>query len=116
MAVLYVLSAEEKVGKSLLAGQIALNVAKGGIPVGIVSMEMKESQIIRRFSGASKWISLDDQRAGGGPIRAGMVPKFPSSFGLGQRDGQQNTLIGKGNGQQGEGSASSLWTTSSSWT
>lgn len=58
---LYVLSAEEKVGKSLLAGQIALNVAKGGIPVGIVSMEMKESQLIRRFSGASKWISLDDQ-------------------------------------------------------
>ncbi len=58
---LYVLSAEEKVGKSLLAGQIAMNVAKSGIPVGVVSMEMKESQLIRRFSGASKWISLDDQ-------------------------------------------------------
>lgn len=59
---LYVLSAEEKIGKSLLAGQIALNTAKQNISTGIISMEMKESQIIRRFSGASKWIALDEQQ------------------------------------------------------
>ena len=62
MGALYVLSAEEKIGKSLFAGQVTLNLAKNGIPVGIISMEMKESQIIRRFSGASNWISLEEQQ------------------------------------------------------
>ena len=59
---LYVLAAEEKVGKSFLAGQIALNISKEKIPVGIISMEMKPTELIRRFSGASKWHTFDKQK------------------------------------------------------
>jgi len=51
---LYVLAAEEKVGKSLLSTQIALNVAGKGNAVGVVSLEMKASEIAGRLAGANE--------------------------------------------------------------
>jgi len=45
---------KEKVGKSLLSTQIALNVAGKGNAVGVVSLEMKASEIAGRLGRANE--------------------------------------------------------------
>jgi len=54
-----ILAARPSVGKTALAINLAYNVAKQGIPVGIFSMEMSIDQVVDRFialaSGASLW-------------------------------------------------------------
>ncbi|MDI6766033.1 MAG: DnaB-like helicase C-terminal domain-containing protein [Bacteroidota bacterium] len=50
---LYCIAAEEKIGKSLLSYQIGLNSASKGNPSAIISMEMKASEIAKRFAGVN---------------------------------------------------------------
>lgn len=50
---LYCIAAEEKIGKSLLSYQIGLNSATKGNPSTIISMEMKASEIAKRFAGVN---------------------------------------------------------------
>lgn len=50
---LYCIAAEEKIGKSLLSYQIGLQIAKAGRPVAIVSLEMRASEIAKRFAGVN---------------------------------------------------------------
>lgn len=46
---LYVIGAEEKIGKSILVSQSALNLAIKNIPVGMLSLEMKRTELARRY-------------------------------------------------------------------
>lgn len=46
---LYVLGAEEKLGKSILISQVALHVAQQRLPVGLLSLEMKASDLGKRY-------------------------------------------------------------------
>lgn len=48
---LYCLAAEEKIGKSLLSYQIGFHNALRGCPVGIISTEMRGSEISKRYAG-----------------------------------------------------------------
>jgi replicative DNA helicase len=48
---LYVIAAEEKIGKSLVAHQSALSSARIGHPAAIISLEMRSVEIAKRFSG-----------------------------------------------------------------
>ncbi len=56
---LIILAARPSVGKTAFAVNLAYNVAKQGVPVGIFSMEMSIDQVVDRFialaSGASLW-------------------------------------------------------------
>lgn len=52
-----VIGARPSVGKSQLAFQIAANVAKGGVPVGLFSIEMSEDSVWRRFTTMETGIS-----------------------------------------------------------
>ena len=46
---LYVLGAEEKIGKSIFVSQSAVSIARKDIPVGILSLEMKRTELARRY-------------------------------------------------------------------
>lgn len=47
---LIVIGARPSIGKSALAGQIAMNMAAGGVKVGFISMEMNNNEIAARFA------------------------------------------------------------------
>ena len=61
---LIILAARPSVGKTALALNIALNVARQNIPVGIFSMEMSLDQIIDRFLALESGVSLWQLRTG----------------------------------------------------
>lgn len=61
---LIILAARPSVGKTALALNIALNVAKQNVPVGIFSMEMSLDQIIDRFLALESGVSLHHLRTG----------------------------------------------------
>ena len=61
---LIILAARPSVGKTAFTLNIALNVAKQGIPVGIFSMEMSLDQIIDRFLALESGVSLHHLRTG----------------------------------------------------
>lgn len=61
---LIILAARPSVGKTALTLNIALNVAKQNIPVGIFSMEMSLDQIIDRFLALESGVSLHHLRTG----------------------------------------------------
>jgi replicative DNA helicase len=60
---LYVVGAEEKAGKSLLTSAIAFNIARSGVPVGLVSMEMQGKEIAARLAGCSETEPARDRAA-----------------------------------------------------
>lgn len=61
---LIILAARPSVGKTAFALNIALNVARQNIPVGIFSMEMSLDQIIDRFLALESGVSLHHLRTG----------------------------------------------------
>jgi replicative DNA helicase len=61
---LIILAARPSVGKTAFALNIALNVAKQNMPVGIFSMEMSLDQIIDRFLSLESGVSLHHLRTG----------------------------------------------------
>lgn len=61
---LIVLAARPSVGKTAFAINLALNVARNNIPVGIFSMEMSIDQIVDRLIAAQAGISLWNLRIG----------------------------------------------------
>jgi replicative DNA helicase len=61
---LIVLAARPSVGKTAFAINLALNVAKSNIPVGIFSMEMSTDQIVDRLISAQSGVSLWKLRTG----------------------------------------------------
>ena len=61
---LIVLAARPSVGKTAFAINIALNIAKDNIPVGIFSMEMSLDQIVDRLIAAQSGVSLWKLRTG----------------------------------------------------
>ncbi len=61
---LIVLAARPSVGKTSFAINLALNVAKDNIPVGIFSMEMSLDQIVDRLIAAQAGVSLWGSRIG----------------------------------------------------
>lgn len=62
---LIVLAARPSVGKTSFAINLALNVAKNNIPVGIFSMEMSMDQIVDRLIAVQSGVSLWRLRTGG---------------------------------------------------
>ena len=46
---LYVIGAEEKIGKSIFVSQTALKLAMKNIPVGMLSLEMKRTELAKRY-------------------------------------------------------------------
>lgn len=61
---LIVLAARPSVGKTAFAINLALNVARDNIPVGIFSMEMSLDQIVDRLIAAQSGVSLWKMRTG----------------------------------------------------
>lgn len=61
---LVILAARPSVGKTAFAINLAYNVAKQGVPVGIFSMEMSMDQVIDRFIAVASGVSLWDMRTG----------------------------------------------------
>lgn len=61
---LIILAARPSVGKTAFALNIALNVARQNIPVGIFSMEMSLDQIIDRFLALESGVNLHHLRTG----------------------------------------------------
>ena len=61
---LIVLAARPSVGKTAFAINLALRVAKQGIPVGIFSMEMSVDQVVDRLISAGSGVSLWKLRTG----------------------------------------------------
>src|SRR3989338_5426951 len=61
---LIILAARPSVGKTAFALNMALNVAKQNIPVGIFSMEMSLDQIVDRFLALESGVSLHHLRTG----------------------------------------------------
>ncbi len=61
---LIILAARPSVGKTAFAINLALNVAKDGVPVGIFSMEMSIDQIVDRLIAAQSGVSLWKLRTG----------------------------------------------------
>ena len=61
---LIVLAARPSVGKTAFAINLALNVAKDNVPVGIFSMEMSLDQIVDRLIAAQSGVSLWKMRTG----------------------------------------------------
>ena len=63
---LYVIGAEEKIGKSIFVSQTALKLAMKGIPVGMLSLEMKRTELARRYlsmiDGVDAIENLDTER------------------------------------------------------
>ena len=61
---LIILAARPSVGKTAFAVNLAYNVAKQGIPVGIFSMEMSIDQVVDRFIALASGVSLWELRTG----------------------------------------------------
>lgn len=61
---LIILAARPSVGKTAFALNLALNVARQNIPVGIFSMEMSLDQIVDRFLALESGVSLHHLRTG----------------------------------------------------
>ncbi|HVZ11283.1 MAG TPA: replicative DNA helicase [Candidatus Paceibacterota bacterium] len=61
---LIILAARPSVGKTAFAVNLAYNVAKLGVPVGIFSMEMSIDQVADRFIALASGVSLWDLRTG----------------------------------------------------
>ncbi len=61
---LIILAARPSVGKTAFALNLAYNVAKQGIPVGLFSMEMSIDQVVDRFIALAGGVSLHDMRTG----------------------------------------------------
>jgi replicative DNA helicase len=61
---LILLAARPSVGKTAMAINLAYNVAKQGVPVGLVSMEMSLDQVVDRFIAIAGGVSLWDLRTG----------------------------------------------------
>ena len=61
---LIILAARPSVGKTAFAVNLAYNVAKQGIHVGIFSMEMSLDQVVDRFIAVASGVSLWDMRTG----------------------------------------------------
>lgn len=55
-----VIGARPSVGKSALAGQLAMNIAANGSKVGIISMEMKNNEIAARLAAIDTNISFNE--------------------------------------------------------
>ena len=63
-ATLTILGARPKMGKSSLAMQIALNVAKAGAPVAVFSLEMSRNQLVERMICSEAGVDSQDYRRG----------------------------------------------------
>lgn len=61
---LIILAARPSVGKTAFMANIALNVAKQNIPVGIFSLEMSLDQVVDRFLALESGVSLHHLRTG----------------------------------------------------
>ncbi len=61
---LIILAARPSVGKTAFAVNLAYNVAKQGIPVGLFSMEMSIDQVVDRFIALASGVSLWEMRTG----------------------------------------------------
>lgn len=61
---LIILAARPSVGKTAFAVNLAYNIAKQKVPVGIFSMEMSIDQVIDRFIALAGGVSLHDMRTG----------------------------------------------------
>ncbi|MCI0597540.1 replicative DNA helicase [Candidatus Parcubacteria bacterium] len=61
---LIILAARPSVGKTSLALDIARNAAKGGVPVGIFSLEMSSEQLIDRMLAAESYVDAWKIRTG----------------------------------------------------
>ena len=61
---LIILAARPSVGKTAFAVNLAYNVAKQGVHVGIFSMEMSLDQVVDRFIAVASGVSLWDMRTG----------------------------------------------------
>jgi len=61
---LIILAARPSVGKTAFAINLAYNVAKQGVPVGLFSMEMSIDQVVDRFIALASGVSLWDMRTG----------------------------------------------------
>jgi len=61
---LIILAARPSVGKTAFAVNLALNIAKQNIPVGIFSMEMSVDQVVDRLIAADSGVSLWKMRTG----------------------------------------------------
>lgn len=61
---LIILAARPSVGKTALAINLAYNVAKQGVPVGLFSMEMSLDQVVDRFIALASGVSLWELRTG----------------------------------------------------
>jgi replicative DNA helicase len=77
---LYGIAAEEKTGKSLLTSAFALHASENGIPTMIVSLEMKSSELARRFlsmqAGTSTMNSLNIEKVRTAGKRYEHLPLF----------------------------------------
>ncbi len=61
---LIILAARPSVGKTAFALNLAYNIAKQKIPVGLFSMEMSIDQVVDRFIALAGGVSLHDMRTG----------------------------------------------------
>lgn len=61
---LIILAARPSVGKTAFAVNLAYNVAKTGVPVGMFSMEMSIDQVVDRFISLASGVSLWEMRTG----------------------------------------------------
>jgi replicative DNA helicase len=61
---LIILAARPSVGKTALAINLAYNIAKQKIPVGVFSMEMSLDQVVDRFIALASGVSLWEMRTG----------------------------------------------------
>jgi len=61
---LIILAARPSVGKTALAINLAYNIAKQKIPVGVFSMEMSIDQVVDRFIALASGVSLWEMRTG----------------------------------------------------
>lgn len=61
---LIILAARPSVGKTAFASNLAYNVAKAGVPVGVFSMEMSIDQVVDRFIALAANVSLWEMRTG----------------------------------------------------
>jgi replicative DNA helicase len=61
---LIILAARPSVGKTAFAVNLAYNIARQGIPVGLFSMEMSIDQVVDRFIALSAGVSLWEMRTG----------------------------------------------------
>lgn len=65
---LYIIAARPAMGKSALAANIATNVAKRGTPVGIVTLEMADTQFASRMIAAEACVDVTALEMGNGEV------------------------------------------------